>query len=443
MEEKMKAAVKIVVLCFLALIVSCKEKGPTQADLYEIKMRENAQKVSDYAWKLRTQKKEAYNDFINSLSLEEKISQLFIVNLAGNQTFIPVEQLDDSNFQNKALIPGGYLFFGFNLAETPKEIMGFTSSINSYCIDNSKIPPFLAIDHEGGVVNRLKSINAKLISCQEVAEKLSTQEAYKLYELQANQLYELGFTMNLAPVTEACTKDNKDFLGDRSFGSLENVIKYSKECINSYQKNKIAAIVKHFPGNTNTDPHTGLPLIKAEGEKLEELLAPFKALIAEAPVGILMSHAIVDSVDKGVPSCLSKIWVTKILREEYGYNGIIFSDDIFMAALAKNGYPEEKAVVLALEAGIDCIMVSEKRIIKSVRILEKKAQEDKAFEERINESLKRIIDYKLKCGLLEYQKTGDGKLKISGKKMTESLDERLKNFNTAKEENQDFNKEHL
>ena len=88
-------------------------------------------------------------------------------------------------------------------------------------------------------------------------------------------------------------------------------------------------------------------------------------------------------------------------------------------------------------------MVSEKRIIKSVRILEKKAQEDKAFEERINESLKRIIDYKLKCGLLEYQKTGDGKLKISGKKMTESLDERLKNFNTAKEENQAFNKEHL
>ena len=169
----MKAALKIVVLCFLALIVSCKEKGPTQADLYEIKMRENAQKVSDYAWKLRTQKKEAYNDFINSLSLQEKIGQLFIVNLAGNQTFIPVEQLDDSNFQNKALIPGGYLFFGFNLAETPKEIMSFTSSINSYCIDNSKIPPFLAIDHEGGVVNRLKSINAKLISCQEVAEKLS------------------------------------------------------------------------------------------------------------------------------------------------------------------------------------------------------------------------------------------------------------------------------
>ncbi len=431
-------------LSFIFLILtSCGEKGPSKADLYDQAMRQNAAKVYEYAWKVKKQKEEAYKTFINTLTLEEKISQLFIVNLDGNKTFYPVEELEETSVENKALIPGGYLFFGFNLAETPKEIMGFTSSINSYCIQNKKIPPFLAIDHEGGVVNRLKSINARLISCEEVSKKLTEEEAYKLYELQAIQLSQLGFTMNLAPVTEASTKNNQDFLGDRSFGNLEDVIRFSRQCINAYEDNKIAAVAKHFPGNTNTDPHTGLPLIKAEGENLTELLAPFKSLIAQNPAGILMSHAIVDSVDKGVPSCLSKIWVTQILRGEFGYSGIIFSDDIFMAALSKNGYPEEKAVVLAIDAGIDCIMVSDKRILKAVKILKKKAEEDPEFLKKIDDSLKRITDYKLKAGLLEYRKTDDAKMMIMPVAFKKDVAQREKAFNQAKEENVLFNKEHL
>ena len=114
-----------------------------------------------------------------------------------------------------------------------------------------------------------------------------------------------------------------------------------------------------------------------------------------------MSHARVKGYDEKNPACLSEYWVTKVLRQDFGYNGIIFSDDIFMGALADNGYPPEVAVIAAIQAGIDCIMISEKRIESCVKILLQKAEQDKTFEERLNESVFRMLEYKIKHGYLK------------------------------------------
>ena len=169
---------------------------------------------------------------------------------------------------------------------------------------------------------------------------------------------ELGFDMNLAPVVEICTPANAEFLEGRSFGNLEQVITYGRACINAYENNRIATVLKHFPGNSNTDPHTGLPEITLSKEALLEIIVPFREFAKMEPSAILMSHARTTAIDEGVPACLSKVWVTDILRKEYGYEGLIFSDDIFMGALADNGYPPEEAAIRAVEAGIDCIMIS-------------------------------------------------------------------------------------
>jgi len=429
-------------LILLCLLGGCNKKSQAEIQLEqkEIVVRKNASLVHGYALNLKKQKEEAYKNFIQNTPLEEKICQLFIVNLDGNQVFRPVEDLSLSSKKDRKIVPGGFLFFGFNLSDTPEKIMSFTNSIDEYCKKNDYILPFLAIDHEGGAVNRLKKINASLPSCKDVSESLSEEEAYKLYELQAIQLYELGFTMNLAPVTEAVTDDNKAFLGDRSFGDEEAVINYSRACIKAYQDNKVAAVIKHFPGNTNTDPHTGLPVIRADEEGIQKLIKPFRELVKENPAGILMSHAIVDLIDKGVPSCLSYKWVTEILRNELSYNGIIFSDDIFMGALVKNGYPADKAVVLAVEAGIDCIMVSEKRIQGSVKVLFDKAQNDPSFKNRIEQSFKRMTDYKLDNGILEYKKMDDGSFVIVSSTRSHDVETSYKVFSDAKKENEEFNK---
>lgn len=406
----------IQILVFTSIFTSCNGKDK-KIDLKEINTHKSAMDVYNRIKIVNKMKQDAFDDFVKNMPLEEKICQLFIENLEGNESFKPVEKLKDISGNEKIpedsyIIPGGYLFFSFNIGNTPEQIINFTDSIHNYCQSNNKNPPFLAVDQEGGYVNRLKKINGPLPSAQNVAENLDYENAGKLYEMQAKQMKLLGFNINLAPVTEICTKDNSDFLAERSFGNQEAVINYGKECINAYEKNSVGTVLKHFPGNTNTDPHTGLPEIKLNKEELFNSLKPFEELIKTSPSGILMSHARTSTIDSETPSCLSYEWVTNVLRNQYHYDGIIFSDDIFMGALASNGYPPEKAVVMAIEAGIDCIMISEKRILKPAKVLYKKAVENKDFEQKIENAVKHIEAYKLQNGLLKLVDDGKGGYKI-------------------------------
>ena len=342
-------------------------------------------------------------DYIKNMPLENKVAQLFIENLEGNTKFRTYENMkaitDKDDDEERPLVAGGYLFFSYNIADSVQEQKDFNNSINDYCRQNKIIPPYLAVDQEGGWVSRLKKLNTKLPSNQDVAKNNSIAQSYEIYREQALQMQSMGFHMNLAPVIEVCTPDNEDFLDGRSFGSFEQVLNYGRACVNAYENNQIATVVKHFPGNTNTDPHTGLPEIKLTEADLKESVRSFEEILKYNPSAILMSHARTSVIDPGVPACLSKVWVTDILRNTYKYQGIIFSDDIFMGALADNGYPPEKAALMAIDAGVDCIMISEKRFGKAARVIYKKAQEDSDFAQKIDQALLRILEYKEKAGL--------------------------------------------
>lgn len=342
-------------------------------------------------------------DYIKNMPLENKIAQLFIENLEGNTKFRTYENMkaitDKDDDEERPLVAGGYLFFSYNIADSVQAQKDFNNSINDFCRQNKIIPPYLAVDQEGGWVSRLKKLNTKLPSNQDVAKNNSIAQSYEIYREQAQQMQTMGFHMNLAPVIEVCTPDNEDFLDGRSFGSFEQVLNYGRACVNAYENNQIATVVKHFPGNTNTDPHTGLPEIKLSEADLKESVRSFEEILKYNPSAILMSHARTSAIDPGVPACLSKVWVTDILRNTYKYQGIIFSDDIFMGALADNGYPPEKAALMAIDAGVDCIMISEKRFGKAARVIYKKAQEDSDFAKKIDQALLRILEYKEKAGL--------------------------------------------
>ena len=342
-------------------------------------------------------------DYIENMPLENKIAQLFIENLEGNTKFRTYENMkaitDKDDDEERPLVAGGYLFFSYNIADSVQAQKDFNNSINDYCRQNKIIPPYLAVDQEGGWVSRLKKLNTKLPSNQDVAKNNSIAQSYEIYREQAQQMQSMGFHMNLAPVIEVCTPDNEDFLDGRSFGSFEQVLNYGRACVNAYENNQIATVVKHFPGNTNTDPHTGLPEIKLSEADLKESVRSFEEILKYNPSAILMSHARTSAIDPGVPACLSKVWVTDILRNTYKYQGIIFSDDIFMGALADNGFPPEKAALMAIDAGVDCIMISEKRFGKAARVIYKKAQEDSEFAKKIDQALLRILEYKEKAGL--------------------------------------------
>ena len=400
-------------LCFI--ICSCGKSEPEIISINKTEQEKLLHKSSNDLHNAlvyrKQQEDKAITNYINSMSLQEKICQMFIVNIDGNRKFAPVEKMslicaEDDSY----IVPGGYLFFGFNLADTPEEVISFTDSIDTYCINNNITPPFLSIDQEGGKVNRLRKLAGLYPSAEEISDTLSLEQAEKLFVYQAKQMADLGFHLNLAPVAEVCTDTNKDFLDGRSYGSFEKVLNYGKLNVKKFENYGIGTVLKHFPGNSNTDPHSGLPEINLSEKDLFESLKSFEELIKENPSGILMSHARTTAVDKETPACLSSVWVTDILRKKYGYNGIIFSDDIFMGALSKNNYPPEKAVLMAVNAGIDSIMISEKRFASMAKILYNKAIEDNEFVEKINAAVRRIIEFKIKKHILQFDINEDENL---------------------------------
>ena len=405
----------------------------------------------------KAKRAEAVRNYVAGLSIEEKLSQVFMINLERDDDFYPVEWYDrtvtDSNNETRkiktTLIPAGYIFFGYNISKDPRKIISFTDSIIRHAAEQNTIPPFLSIDAEGGFVNRLRGIAGPLPENERVSACLKNNEAYDMYSSFAKQLYSLGFNLNLAPVAEINTDSNKEFLSGRSYGTEPQVIEYCTKAVKAYQNNKVGTVLKHFPGNTNIDPHIGLPKIDMSQSEFEQIKKVFKDLISENPDGVLMSHAIVPAFDKD-PACLSKFWISDIMRNELKFDGIIFSDDIFMGALIDNGYSPAIASKMAIEAGINCIMISEKKFGRWMNLLISICNEDDLFLSKIEESVIKMIEFKIRHNVLklDYDKVNDSyhvslytpeKMDFSD----QQREERFNEFNVEKKFNEDFYKKYF
>ncbi|MCR5400690.1 MAG: hypothetical protein K6E78_03750 [Treponema sp.] len=418
-------------ILFISFLSGCKQSSDPLQDKKEKYSRASSSLFVSEINEIQKKKKDALNDFIDSLSPLDMVRELFIVNLEGNKVFHPVEKLEflslspeleawtferksggeshysGQDFSSQPLLPGGYIFFSYNLSDEIEEIMNFTDSIRAFYIKRGLVPPYLTLDQEGGFVNRLRTVNGPLPSSLRVSENLCLSQALDLYSLQARQMKALGFDMNLAPVSEVQNEQNEKFLNGRSFGSLENVLVYSRAFINGMQNNGISCVLKHFPGNTNLDPHTGLPELPYSYETLMQDTLPFREFASKNAVSasaLLMSHARTRALDPDVPACLSEKWVKEIIRDNFSFDGIVFSDDIFMKALRDNGYPPEKAVLMAIKAGVDIIMISEKRFASSARVILEEMKNDSDFYKEVKRAVKHVFQYKIKAGLLTFER---------------------------------------
>lgn len=340
--------------------------------------------------------------YMQKMSLDEKIAQLFLLNLEGNSFF------SEKTEYNDGISPGGYLLFSYNVADSTEKIKTFTKSINDFYVSKKQIPPFLAIDHEGGYVNRLRKIYGKFPSQEEITQLYSQNEAFEKYFEQGKILKELGIHINLAPIVEEKTSDNQEFLDNRSFGNMENVIFYGNSCVASYAKAGIIPVLKHFPGNTNDDPHLGLPKLKVDKNEFEKMILPFKKILNSNSYGyncaVLLSHAMLPQVFGEIPACFSKEMVTDILKKELKFSGLIISDDIYMGALAKNGYSPEKAAELSILSGVDLIMLSPKRFVNLIPHLKRLYFSNDEFAQRIDESCAKVLSAKLQHNLVKTEK---------------------------------------
>lgn len=365
-----RAVIAAAVAALLCLTAAADEEGT----------RRSARQMGEHILKAR----QDVRRYVDALSEETRASQLFLVNINGKETFRPVEDV----------VCGGYIFFHYNVADTKQGVKAFTDSIRAWCTSHKAIPPYLAVDQEGGDVQRLRGVAPPLPSAEHVAQNMSADEAKALYTAQGKAMHDMGFHLNLAPVAEAANERNSEVLSTRSFGEEAAAAQYGMVCINAYKACGISCAIKHFPGNAAVDPHTGKSEAAIEKAALEGEIAPFIRLVHGGAEAVLMSHIRVNGLP---PACLSKEW-TERLRQE-GFGGLIISDDIFMAAVA-DGYTAEDASLKAVEAGVDVIMLSEKRFGSLLDAIAKKAQEDGAFCNRVKESCFRIILFKLHHGIL-------------------------------------------
>lgn len=330
-----------------------------------------------------------------SMLPDEKASQLIMTAIEGD-LFSSVHSRD----RFKDCVPGAILLFRYNIAATPRGVRDFIGETQKTFMSFG-LPVLFAIDHEGGDVYRTGNVTTKLPSQLEIAERYSPTDAALIYASAARELSLLGIGWNLAPVTETGDGDNTNFLGSRIFSSdVDEVERYSIAAILGIQSSGLLATVKHFPGNTGVDPHTGISRLSMERNRFDaEIVEPFRRILNSKPAAILVSNTVVNCVDANLPFCLSPDGVTGIVRDELEYQGLILTDDLSMGALSAMGFDSAQAAVLAIEAGCDMVMISAPNIRVIRDAIADRGAVNEQFADRIDDAVKRVLRAKLAAGL--------------------------------------------
>lgn len=333
--------------------------------------------------------KEKAEKLLKTMTLEEKVGQIFLVRCNPETA---IEDIQKYNI-------GGFILFDANIVNQTKESLA--STIESYQ-ETSDIPLLIAIDEEGGTVNRLSWYpefrGVPFYSPQD----LYNEGGYPLIESdteeKAKLLKNLGINLNLAPVADISTNPY-DFIYDRSFGkNAAETSKYVETVIKVMKKQNIGSTLKHFPGyGNNLDTHTGISIDERSYQNfIENDFLPFKAGIQAGAGSILVSHNIVKSMDETLPASLSAK-VNKIIRKELNFDGVVMTDDLKMDAI-KEYIGDSSSAVLAVKAGNDLIIASNFEVqIPSVLEAVKAGE---ISEERIDEAVIRILIWKLELGIL-------------------------------------------
>lgn len=362
---------------------------------------------------------------IESMTLEEKVGQMFTLQVwgqsvddtspeavAGNQKLYGVDTIQEvvDKYQ-----PGGIIYFvGPTSSGIPKntndphQIAGLSNGIQEAALNQpQKVPMLISTDQEGGLVVRVKEPATQFPGSMALGATRNPGYARKAASITGKELSAMGINTNNAPDADVNVNPENPVIGIRSFGSRPGLVSYMTAAqVTGYQQN-VAATAKHFPGHgdTNTDSHTGLPVIDQTKEQIEKIdLPPFEAAIKSGVDLIMSAHIVVPALDdsgcpdKCVPATLSEPILTGLLREKMGYDGVITTDALNMGALKSFG--EAEVPVETIKAGADVLLMPPNMDIAYNAVLDA-VESGEITEERIDESVYRILKLKQKQGLFK------------------------------------------
>ena len=256
---------------------------------------------------------------------------------------------------------GGVILFARNYA-TPEQVRDLLDEARSARPAPGDL--LAAVDQEGGPVRRFKAPFAAVPAMQRVGASGDPGLAHRLGQLMAGELHAVGVNLDLAPVVDVNTCPDNPVIGARAFGSSpELVARLGAAFVVGMQGRGVAACAKHFPGHGDTlvDSHRALPVLPHSLKRLRKVeLVPFARLQRVPVASVMMGHLRLDVLDSTRPASLSPAVIQGLLRGELGYQGVVISDDLEMAAVAERYSPEELALA-GLEAGLDLFLVCHTR----------------------------------------------------------------------------------
>lgn len=322
---------------------------------------------------------------LSSMTLEEKIGQMLILYETHSEVNEEVKTLFNE------IKPGGIILNKENIT-TYTNTKRYIEEIKTL----SKFPLIVSMDQEGGRVQRLQLLKditpTNLPSMFEIGKTQDVSLSYEVGKILAEQVKTLGINVVYAPVCDIVINKENTGIGTRSFGNSPTLV--SSMCTNfakGIEEEKVIATYKHFPGHgdTTTDSHTSLPIIKKNLEELENFeLIPFKEAINENAKIIMVGHIAFPNITNDLtPASLSKTIITDILKKKLNYNGLVITDALNMKALTDN-YTDDEIYTMAINAGVDLLLMPNNPH-KAIQIIKETIN-----EERINESVAKILRFK-------------------------------------------------
>ena len=330
------------------------------------------------------------------MSREDKVGQLMMVGFGGTGVDESVEALV------RGRRVGGVCLFKRNIHGSA-QVARLNDALRRLLADG--IPPFLALDQEGGNVVRVDEGVVVLPGNMALGATRSAELAYAAGRAQAEDLKRLGFNMNLAPVLDVNLNPRNPVIGIRSYGdSVPLVSELGRAFVRGQQEAGLVTVAKHFPGHgtTDADSHRALPVMRESREEVLAQMEPFRAVVQEEGLdGLMTAHVAVPGLTgDDVPATLHPEVLEGLLRRQLGFDGLVITDELEMEAIAQR-YGVGRAAVRAVNAGADMVLVpwrQEKKTEVYEALLAATARGEIA-PGRLDEAVRRILTAKLRRDL--------------------------------------------
>jgi beta-N-acetylhexosaminidase len=337
--------------------------------------------------------------YVSRMTLDEELGQLIMVEYAEDY-YSP--QLD---MMVNQLHAGGVIMYEFQMktfAQTKHDIAEMQR--------RAQIPLLISTDEEGGpYIHRLSHIYPPRPSATDIAATGDPNVAVQQANRVAHELLALGINENLAPDVDVNLVNGYDMV-DRTFGNTpQGVIKFASPYLQTLQGDGVVGCIKHFPGlgDAVPDAHTTLPVVKRTRDQIYSVeLAPFKYFIQsqnklENPGMVMPTDVLMPAIDPVYPAELSHIFITDILRKQFGFDGVVLTDALYMAGISEK-WSMPEAAVLALNAGNDMLLgpTDSDQMIEMLNGLKAALQNGTLSKARVDEAATRIIALKMQFHLM-------------------------------------------